>query len=410
MNGMSEKEIFNTGINYTDSFSILQPDKSDFESLLHSFFDASDDFVFILNKNGNFQYINQSGLNGLEYSLEELRGRHFFFISSANEKVKLADAFQKILRVDGLVFFEVTLVSKTGKQILFSVSANAYLAHGSVIGMLGVAKNITKQNLLNQKLNELEVKYIESERLLSIERNRLKQRKSVLEELNRLKSEFVANISHEMRTPLASIIGFSETISSDPDMPAEMRQEFTEIILHEGKRLAKLINDILNISRLETGEIELQRKEIDIVAVLKNVVNKFSSAASEKNIQLNLSIEEEEVKIIGDEERLQEVLQALLSNAVKFANNGGRITVIGQSLFKEFEIIISDTGIGIPRKDLPNIFEKFYRVSRPGKEIPGAGLGLVFSKQVIDLHKGLITVESEENKGSAFIIKLPKRN
>ena len=116
------------------------------------------------------------------------------------------------------------------------------------------------------------------------------------------------------------------------------------------------------------------------------------------------------MKIIGDEERLQEVLQALLSNAVKFANNGGRITVIGQSLFKEFEIIISDTGIGIPRKDLPNIFEKFYRVSRPGQEIPGAGLGLVLSKQVIDLHKGLITVESEENKGSAFIIKLPKRN
>ncbi|NCS88520.1 MAG: hypothetical protein AUK34_05295 [Ignavibacteria bacterium CG2_30_36_16] len=410
MSGTSKKEIFGTVINHADSISILQPDKSDFESLLHSFFDASDDFVFILNKNGNFQYINQSGLNGLEYSLEELRGRHFFSISSANEKVKLADAFQKILRVDGLVFFEVTLVSKTGKQILFSVSAKAYLAHGSVSGMLGVAKNITKQNLLNQKLNELEVKYIETERLLSIERNRLKQRKSVLEELNRLKSEFVANISHEMRTPLASIIGFSETISSDPDMPPEMRQEFTEIILHEGKRLAKLINDILNISRLETGEIELQRKEIDIVAVLKNVVNKFSSAASEKNIQLNLSVEEEEVKIIGDEERLQEVLQALLSNAVKFANNGGRITVIGQSLFKEFEIIISDTGIGIPRKDLPNIFEKFYRVSRPGQEIPGAGLGLVLSKQVIDLHKGLITVESEENKGSAFIIKLPKRN
>jgi len=410
MSATSKKEIFGTVINHADSISILQPDKSDFESLLHSFFDASDDFVFILNKNGNFQYINQSGLNGLEYSLEELRGRHFFSISSANEKVKLADAFQKILRVDGLVFFEVTLVSKTGKQILFSVSAKAYLAHGSVSGMLGVAKNITKQNLLNQKLNELEVKYIETERLLSIERNRLKQRKSVLEELNRLKSEFVANISHEMRTPLASIIGFSETISSDPDMPPEMRQEFTEIILHEGKRLAKLINDILNISRLETGEIELQRKEIDIVAVLKNVVNKFSSAASEKNIQLNLSVEEEEVKIIGDEERLQEVLQALLSNAVKFANNGGRITVIGQSLFKEFEIIISDTGIGIPRKDLPNIFEKFYRVSRPGQEIPGAGLGLVLSKQVIDLHKGLITVESEENKGSAFIIKLPKRN
>lgn len=407
---MGNRKILSKSDNPADAFSLLQSDKAEFESILYSFFDASDDLVFILNKNGNFQYINQSGLTELEYSLEELRGRHFFSVSPANEKVRLSESFQRILRVDGLVFFETTLVSKYGKEIMFNISAKAYFAGGSVSGVLGVAKNITKQNSLTKKLNELEVKYIEAERLLGIERNRLKQRKSVLEELNRLKSDFVANISHEMRTPLASIIGFSETISSDPEMPTEMRQEFNEIILKEGKRLAKLINDILNISRLESGEIELQRKEINIVAVIKNVVNKFSAAASEKNIQFNLSVGEEEVKIIGDEKRLQEVLSALLSNAVKFAYNGGRIAVIAQNLYKEFEIIISDTGIGIPQKDLPNIFEKFYRVSRPGLEIPGAGLGLVFSKQVIDLHKGLLTVESEENKGCTFLIKLPIKN
>ena len=101
-------------------------------------------------------------------------------------------------------------------------------------------------------------------------------------------------------------------------------------------------------------------------------------------------------------------MRALLNNSIKFTPAGGRITISGQSLYKEFEIIFSDTGVGIPEKDLPNIFQKFYRVNRPGTEIPGTGLGLVFVKQIVDLHKGLITVESEIDKGTSFVIKLPK--
>ncbi len=410
MSGGISKEIHQSNNSSAVDFFLRKPDRSEYENLISSFFDASDDLVFILDKSGYFQFVNQSGLSELEYSLYELRGKHFFSISDSEEKVKLSEAFQRILQFEGLVYFDCNLISKLGKEIIYKVSAKALFGHGSINGMLAVAKNITKQHLLKKKNNEIFVKYTETERLLSIERNRLRQRKSVLEELNRLKSEFVSNISHEMRTPLASIIGFSETISSDPDMPIEMRKEFNEIILKEGKRLAKLINDILDISRLESGEIGLQRKEIDLIAVIKNAVQQADALASEKDIKLKLSVEDNEVKIIGDEERLLQVLNSLLANALKFTNRGGRITVMGQSLYKEYEIIISDTGIGIAQKDLPHIFEKFYRISRVGNEIPGAGLGLVFSKQVIDLHKGLITVESEENKGSTFVIKLPKRN
>ncbi|MBZ0198775.1 MAG: PAS domain-containing sensor histidine kinase [Ignavibacteriaceae bacterium] len=408
MSGSSE--IFQNNNNPAVDFFLQQPDKSEYENLISSFFDASDDLVFILDKNGYFHFVNQSGLNDLGYSLDELRGKHFFSITNPEEKVKLSNAFQRILQFEGLVYFDCKLTSKLGNVITYDISAKALFGRGSINGMLSVAKNITKQHLLKERYTEILVKYTETERLLSIERNRLRQRKSVLEELNRLKSEFVSNISHEMRTPLASIIGFSETISSDPEMPVGMRKEFNEIIHSEGKRLAKLINDILDISKLESGEIELQRKEIDLVSVIKNAVHHADALASEKNITLRLTVEDQEVKIIGDEERLTQVFNCLLSNAIKFTKSGGRVTVMGQSLYKEYEIIISDTGIGIAQKDLPHIFEKFYRVSKYGNEIPGAGLGLVFSKQVIDLHKGLITVESEEDKGSTFVIKLPKRN
>jgi two-component system phosphate regulon sensor histidine kinase PhoR len=123
---------------------------------------------------------------------------------------------------------------------------------------------------------------------------------------------------------------------------------------------------------------------------------------------LTCDIPVNEIIINGDEEKLGLVFEGLINNAIKFTDSGGRIIVSAQSLYKEFEIIISDTGTGIPENDLPNIFDKFYRVRRPGKEIPGTGLGLVFVKQIVDLHKGLITVNSEVNMGTSFVIKLPK--
>lgn len=271
-----------------------------------------------------------------------------------------------------------------------------------------IGKNITQIRAITDEIENLRMKLIEAYRLISIERQRANQRKSILEELNKMKNDFVSNISHELRTPLASIIGFSETIASDPDMPDELKKEFNNTILNEGKRLARLINDILDMSKFEGGDIDIVKIKFNVILMLHEVIETHVKIAQAKNINLSWELPEEEIFIVADKERISQIIGRLLNNAIKFTNGKGRIKVIAKNLFNEIEIIISDTGIGIPEKDLPYIFQKFYRVNRPGTEIPGTGLGLVFVKQIIDLHQGLITVQSEIGKGTTFAIKLPK--
>jgi len=191
-------------------------------------------------------------------------------------------------------------------------------------------------------------------------------------------------------------------------MPEEMKQEFNLIILNEGKRLAKLINDVLDISRMETGRMILTKSKVNLAKLLKAVITNEKGPAEEKGLIITLETPPEEIIAEIDEERFSQALNALMENAIKFTSKNGRIKVLLNNLYREVEIIISDTGIGIPEKDLPYLFQKFYRVNRPDSDLPGAGMGLVFVKQIVDLHKGLINIQSEPNKGTTILIKLLK--
>jgi len=370
--------------------------------------EASEDLIFILDNRGCFRTVNNNGAASLDYFPKDLTGRHFWEFVDPKSDEEIANSFQSILNSGELTTFEVTFTSKFGKEVIFQITAKVLEENKKVTGLLGVGKNITKSRFDELKVKELSLKLSESERLVSIERNRANQRRTILDELNRLKNDFLSNISHEMRTPLASIIGFSETIVSDPEMSKESKVEFSNLILKEGKRLSNLINDVLDLTKIEGDGIVLNRSYFDIIKLLNEVVEENRKAIKGKKLTLTYDVPVEEIVINGDEERLKLIFRALLNNSIKFTPVGGRITISGQSLYKEFEIIFTDTGVGIPEKDLPNIFQKFYRVNRPGTEIPGTGLGLVFVKQIVDLHKGLITVESEIDKGTSFVIKLPK--
>jgi signal transduction histidine kinase len=230
----------------------------------------------------------------------------------------------------------------------------------------------------------------------------------VLEELNKLKSEFISNVSHELRTPLASIVGFAETIESDSDLPPESVKEFSNIILTEGKRLARLINDLLDFSKLDTGVEELHKENSNIVELATDVIKSFKDAIDEKKLSITTEFAAKEIVLSLDKERISKVLFNLLSNALKFTNPGGRISVLIQDFDTEVEIAVSDTGVGIPEKEIPNLFQKFTKVQRIGAQVGGTGFGLVTVKQIVDLHKGIIKVSSEVDKGSTFIIRLPK--
>jgi PAS domain S-box-containing protein len=376
--------------------------------ILQSFYEASEDLVFILDKDGYFKSVNDYGAASLYYEASEIVGQHLIELVASKSKKLLSESFQKIIDDNKLITFEVILLSKFGNEIIFQMNCTRLNDEANGFNIIGVGKNVTELRIYEEKIKELNTRLIEANRIVSIEKLRSKRQKTILTELNRMKSEFISNISHELRTPLASIIGFSETISSDPNMPVDMRDEFNEIILNEGKRLAKLINEMLDISRLEGGQIELIKNDFDIIKLLQEVIESNQKAIKTKELILTKDIPSEPAIIKGDKEKMSRVLNNILNNAVKFTPHKGRINISAVSLYKEFEVTISDTGVGIPEKDLPYIFQKFYRVSRPGTEIPGTGLGLVFVKQIVDLHKGFITIQSEVNKGTTVILKLPK--
>ena len=401
---LSKETLLPITDNNIDNDSIVKNWENNFTNLLS----VSDDLIFILDKDGSFLKVNESGIILLAYKEQEILGKHFLEFIPPDNKSNVAVAFSSMLQSDKEVKFKTELRTKLGRNIPFEITGRAIVKNGNVIGMLGIGKDVTKLSKSEKEIKKLKPKLVEANRLINIERARIWQQSSLIEELERLKSEFVSNISHEFRTPLASIIGFSETIVSDPNLPEEMKTEFNHVILSEGKRLAKLINDVLEISVIEEGRITLNKSIMDIVNIVKDAVERNKKNAENKNILLECEYPEVKVLIDADEEKLALTFDALINNAIKFTNEEGRVKVIINNLFKEVEIIISDTGIGIPQKDLPYIFQKFYRVSRPGTEIPGTGIGLVFVKQIVDLHKGLISIQSEIGNGTSFVVKFLK--
>ena len=381
----------------------------DWKGLFLGLFDIARELFFVLDENGSIITINQFGASALDYTTQELAGKHFMDLIDPVHTQLVNASINLALKNDDS-FFEASLVNKFEKVNRYQISIRTIKKDEVVIGLLGVGKDVTMQRKLENELIDLRPKLVEAERLISLERARSSHQKMMLDELNKMKSEFVSNIPHELRTPLASIVGFSETIASDPNMPVEMRNEFNLIILNEGKRLAKLINDVLDLSRMETGRIALNKSKMNVVKLIHRLIDNNRDLIDSRNLILTLEAPYDEILIEADEERLLQALDSLMENSIKFSKDGGRIKVILNNLYKEVEIVISDTGIGIPEKDLPYLFQKFYRVNRPDSDISGAGMGLVFVKQIVDLHKGLINIQSEPNKGTSVLIKLLKNN
>ncbi|MCH7962433.1 MAG: PAS domain S-box protein [Bacteroidetes bacterium] len=401
---LNKKSLLPFADTKVDADTIVKNWEENFKNLLQ----ISNDLIFMLDKEGCLLKVNESGALLLDYSERELLGKHFLELVPADKNIEVSEAISKMLQSDKVINFTTNLKTKLDRLRSFEITGRTIMRDGKVIGMLGIGNDISKMKKYEDELIKLKPKLTEAKRLISLERARLWQQSSLIEELDRLKSEFVSNISHELRTPLASIIGFSETIVSDPDLPEEMKSEFNKVILNEGKRLAKLINDVLDISKIEGGKIILNKISFDVVEILKEVVDRNNESALRKKITLKFEHPNNPILIEADKEKIAQSFEALINNAIKFTNGDGRVKVIVNNQFKEVEIIISDTGIGIPEKDLPYIFQKFYRVSRPGTEIPGTGIGLVFVKQMIDLHKGMISVQSEIGNGTTFIVKFLK--
>jgi len=231
-----------------------------------------------------------------------------------------------------------------------------------------------------------------------------------LEAASRHKSEFLANMSHELRTPLNAIIGFSEVLGERMfGALNEKQEEYLKDIHASGQHLLSLINDILDLSKIEAGRMELELTDFDLHATLDNALTLVRERAGRRGIALVLTVDERLAQVRADERKVRQVVLNLLSNAIKFTPEGGGIHVRAVPVDGMVEISVRDTGVGIAPEDQEAIFEEFRQVGTAAKKVEGTGLGLALSRKFVDLHGGRIWVTSQVGTGSAFTFTIPMR-
>ena len=271
---------------------------------------------------------------------------------------------------------EIELISpnEETKKILRASSAVIEDENGKPVGMVSILSDITKQK-----------------------------------ELDRLKSNFVSSVTHELRTPLVAMEKSISLLLTEK-IPESQQREFLSIAQRNLKRLTSLINDLLDLSKLEAGKMEIKRQLCSIESVIDEAISGLKTWAETKSIQINKVIEENLPDVNIDPNRIIQVLTNLIGNAIKFTPPSGKITVEAKFIRtdNELEVAVQDTGIGIAKEDLPHIFDKFFQAGeRVLTDISGTGIGLSIAKEIIQLHKGRIWAESEKGKGARFIFRLP---
>ena len=265
------------------------------------------------------------------------------------------------------------IVSQEGKTCPISASAAPIRkADGTIMGVVLAFRNVTKER-----------------------------------EIDRMKTDLVSSVSHELRTPLTSIKAFTATILRDPAMPDETRSQFLKIVDEESNRLGNLIENLLEISRIESSSLQIDLEPVRVPEVVDRILPGLDVLAASKKIELVKDLREGLPPLMGDAGKIQSVMTNLVNNAIKFTPDGGRVTITAEHVGDELVVSVSDTGLGIPREALEKIFNRFYRVGRPGMQIKGTGLGLAIVKRIVQMHGGRIDVVSKPEQGSTFSIHFP---
>lgn len=223
-----------------------------------------------------------------------------------------------------------------------------------------------------------------------------------------MRNQFLSTATHELRTPLANIRAYAETLGSSPDLNVEKQKGFYNIIVSEATRLSRFVDDLLNVSQMEAGAITVTRHETDLERMIHEVMENVQPLAVQKNIRIEKQLPPKLPKLRTDKDKLVAGLVNLLGNAVKYTPNDGQVRLLIEVEANKIHFHVEDTGIGISEEEIPRLFEKFFRSSdQRVQDINGSGLGLAFSQEVARLHGGKITALSELNKGSRFTMTLP---
>lgn len=371
--------------------------------------DNSADMIITTDSQTNIVEFNPAGERMLGYKKEEVCGTSVEkFYRQAEERRKI---IEKIQGEEQITNYETKLRTNDGRLLDISLSLSQLKdKNGNIIGTVGVSKDISKQKQLEKKLTEAN--------------KQLEQKIKEVQKIDQMKSDFLSVVSHELRTPLTSILGFAKMIqkkftkdiipslNTSEEKTAESVdkiQKNLKIITSEGERLARLINNVLDLAKIEAGKMEWKIEHSKIDEVCKTAMYAVSSLADHKKLAVKLLVDENLPMVNIDKDRLIQVATNLFSNAIKFTNTGS-VTCAVKNLGDKVEVCIKDTGIGIAPENIAKVFEKFKQVGE-GDTVSdrprGTGLGLTICKEIVEALGGKIRVESVFGKGSSFIFTLP---
>jgi len=346
---------------------IISEDKDKMEVVLSGVIEG----ITAIDKEGRIILFNHALKNMIDCSSDRVLEKFHWEIIRNNQ---LNELLKETLQKGQALTREITLFSPQEK--IFHASANPLTEKNKVWGAVVVLNDITE-----------------------------------IKKLEKMRSEFVANVSHELRTPLTSIQGFVETLKEGAINDPEKAQYFLEIIEKQSNRLNNLIEELLQLSKIESQEIAMNLQSIDLRDLIDKTISEFKKKIEQKDHKIKINISPQLPLVKADPEQIEVVFRNLLDNAVKYTPDGGEIYISALEKAKNIYIEVVDNGIGISSEHLPRIFERFYRANKDrSRKLGGTGLGLAIVKHIVQAHQGTIGVESKPGKGSKFFFTLPKNS
>jgi PAS domain S-box-containing protein len=364
--------------------------------MLAAIVESSDDAIISKDLNGTITTWNRGAERIFGYTAEEAVGRSITMLLPHERLPEEATILATLVQGERIDHFETERITKTGRRIPISLSVSPIRDQsGRVIGGAKIARDISLRRQLERQ----------RERDLAQEQHE----RSLAEAANRAKDAFLAMVSHELRSPLSPILSWTRMLRLRALDEAKSERAL-ETIERSARAQAKLIDDLLDISRIVAGKLRLEVRSVDLASVIEQAVEVAQPAADAKQIRLQIVLDTETGPVSGDPARLQQVVWNLLSNAVKFTPKGGRIQITLERVNSQVEIAISDTGQGIPAEFLPLLFERFQQGQSGTTRSPGGlGLGLAIVRHIVELHGGTVFAESAgEGQGATFTVKLPR--
>jgi PAS domain S-box-containing protein len=365
------------------------------QAYLAAIVESSDDAIISKDLNGVVRSCNAAAERMFGYSAAELVGRPIRLIIPADRQAEEDDIIARLRRGERVDHFQTVRRAKDGRLLDVSLTVSPVRdASGRVIGASKIARDITEQKRAAA----------ERERLLEAER----VARAEAERANRTKDDFVAMVSHELRTPLNAILGWTQLMTRGRNDPA-LIQRGIDVVARNTRLQAQLISDLLDISRIVAGKLQLETRSVDLRSIVGQSLETIEEEARTKGIAIEQSLDDAGSLVSGDAARLQQICWNLLSNAVKFTPRGGRVSVRLKFDGQWAQIEVADSGVGIRPEFLPHVFDRFQQADRTiTRQFGGLGLGLAIVKHLVELHGGAVQAASQgEGKGATFLVTLP---